>query len=120
MSLRGPPYAKEVAEIINMIRNRDYAGALNKALALINSGNQLIKRCIQYIVGASVNLTMDWLGAAKCLLVFAEAAGLGGALGFAVATVNIPLIIGSIKGIIEQFHGRIPDMCKRFWQKSIN
>lgn len=61
-------YAKEVAEIINMIRNRDYGGALNKALALINSGSQLIKRCIQYIVGASVNLTMDWLGAAKCSL----------------------------------------------------
>ena len=64
-------------------------GALTKALALINAGSQLIKRCIQYIVGEEVNLTVNWLPISNCLLVYANAIGLGGALSKAIASLQI-------------------------------
>ena len=109
------PYAQEVIEIIDLIRRRDYGAALAKAMNLINSGNQLIKRCIQFIVGSSVNFTIDWVGLGRCLLVFGQAAGLGAKLGLAIATLNIPGIIGTVNEIIAYFGGNVPGQCQRFW-----
>ena len=109
------PYAREVIEIIDLIRRRDYGTALAKAMALINSGSQLIKRCIQYIVGSSVNLTIDWVGLGKCLLVFSQTGRLGVMLAFEIATFNIPGIIGAVNDIISYLGGNVPAQCKRFW-----
>ena len=64
------PYAKDVVEIINLIK--DFMGAFTKAIALVNAGSELIKRCIQYIVGSEVNLTTNWPNLANCLLIYAE------------------------------------------------
>ena len=64
------PY--DVVEIINLIKNKDFMGALTKAIALVNAGSELIKRCIQYMVGSEVNLTNNWPNLANCLLIYAE------------------------------------------------
>ena len=66
------PYAKDVVEIINLIKNKDFMGAFTKAIALINAGSELIKRCIQYMVGTEVNLITNWPNLANCLLIYAE------------------------------------------------
>ena len=66
------PYAKDVVEIINLIKNKDFMGAFTKAIALVNAGSELSKRCIQYIVGSEVNLTTNWPNLANCLLIYAE------------------------------------------------
>ena len=66
------PYAKDVVEIINSIKNKDFMGAFTKAIALVNAGSELNKRCIQYMVGTEVNLTTNWPNLANCLLIYAE------------------------------------------------
>ena len=109
------PYAKEVIEIINLIRQKNYLAAFSKAMALVKSGSQLIKNCIQYIKGSAVELTIDWIGLGRCLLVFGKAAGLGAKLGLVIATLNIPGIISAVNSIIDYFRGRVPEQCKRFW-----
>ena len=94
------PYAKEVIEIINLIRQRNYVAAFGKAMALVRS---------------AVELTVDWIGLGRCLLVFGQAAGLGARLGLAIATFNIPGIISAVNAIIAYFGGNIPGQCKRLW-----
>ena len=79
------------------------------------SGSQLIKNCIQYIRGAAVELTVDWIGLGRCLLVFGQAAGLGARLGLAIATFNIPGVISAVNAIIAYFGGNVPGQCKRLW-----
>lgn len=42
------PYSKDIIEIIELIKKRDFIKAVAKAMELIDSGSQLIKRCIEY------------------------------------------------------------------------
>ena len=109
------PYSKDVIEIINLIKAKDYVNAFAKALALVDAGSQLVKKCIQYIKGSAVELTVNWIALGNCLLVFGQAAGLGASLGAALATLNIPGIIAAVTGIINYFGGNVPAKCKKFW-----
>ena len=109
------PYSKDVIEIINLVKAKDYINAFAKAIALIEAGSQVVKKCIQYIRGSEVELTLDWNALGQCLIVYAQAAGLGAALGAALASGNILGIISACKGIIDYFGGNVPGNCKRFW-----
>ena len=94
------PYAKEVIEIINLIRQRNYVAAFGKAMALVRS---------------AVELTVDWIGLGRCLLVFGQAAELGAKLGLAISMLNIPGIIGTVNESIAYFGENVPGQCQRFW-----
>ena len=109
------PYSKDVIEIINLVKAKDYINAFAKAIALIEAGSQVVKKCIQYIRGSEVELTLDWKKLGQCLIVYAQAAGLGAALGAALASGNILGIISACKGIIDYFGGNVPGKCKKFW-----
>ena len=109
------PYSKDVIEIINLVKAKDYINAFAKAIALIDAGSQVVTTCIQYIRGSEVELTLDWKKLGQCLIVYAQAAGLGAALGAALASGNILGIISACKGIIDYFGGNVPGKCKKFW-----
>ena len=109
------PYSKDVIEIINLVKAKDYINAFAKAIALIEAGSQVVKKCIQYIRGSEVELTLDWKKLGQCLIVYAQAAGLGAALGAALASGNILGIISACKKIIDYFGGNVPGKCKKFW-----
>ena len=109
------PYSKDVIEIINLVKAKDYINAFAKAIALIEAGSQVVKKCIQYIRGSEVELTLDWKKLGQCLIVYAQAAGLGAALGAALASGNILGIISACKGISDYFGGNVPGKCKKFW-----
>ena len=109
------PYSKDVIEIINLVKAKDYINAFAKAITLIEAGSQVVKKCIQYIRGSEVELTLDWKKLGQCLIVYAQAAGLGAALGAALASGNILGIISACKGIIDYFGGNVPGKCKKFW-----
>ena len=49
------PYSKDVIEIINLVKAKDYINAFAKAIALIEAGSQVVKKCIQYIRGQKLN-----------------------------------------------------------------
>ena len=108
------PYAKDIIELINLIKNKDYGAAFEKAIALITSESELIKRCIEYIVGSSVELTMDWYKLAECLLEVARTLGLYNQLRDAIRMRNIPQLIYIIN-IIKDRLVLVPVKCKRFW-----
>ena len=57
------PYSKETIEIIQLIRQKDYENIIIKIIELLNSGNQLIKRGLNYISGKTIN---DWSGFFQC------------------------------------------------------
>ena len=109
------PYSKDVIEIINLVKAKDYINAFAKAIALIEAGSQVVKKCIQYIRGSEVELTLDWKKLGQCLIVYAQAAGLGTAVAAALASGNILGIISACKGIIDYFGGNVPGKCKKFW-----
>ena len=103
------PYSKDVIEIIDLVKAKDYITAFSKALKLVEAGSQLVKKCVQYIKGSEVELTVNWQKLGQCLLVYAEAAGLGAALGAALATGNVVGIIAAVNGIIKYYGGNTPD-----------
>ena len=109
------PYSKDVIEIIDLVKAKDYITAFSKALKLVEAGSQLVKKCVQYIKGSEVELTVNWQKLGQCLLVYAEAAGLGAALGAALATGNVVGIIAAVNGIIKYYGGNTPAKCQKFW-----
>ena len=66
------PYSKDVIEIIKLVRAKDYVNAIAKAIELINTGSKLVKKCIEYIRGSEVQLTVDWNALGQYLLGVAE------------------------------------------------
>ena len=71
------PFSKDVIEIINLVKAKDYETAIAKAIELINAGSQLVKKCIEYIVSSSVSLSVNWPALGKTLMTVVEIYGAG-------------------------------------------
>ena len=70
------PMAKDVIELINLLKAKDYQAAFTKAFALLPKGIQIVQKCVQYIVGSEVELTVDWKALGNCILHAAKGCGL--------------------------------------------
>ena len=97
------PYSKDVIEIINLIKAKDYETAIAKAIELINAGSQLVKKCIQYIVSSSVSLSVNWSALGKTLMTVAEIYGSGRGIMTGLTDINV-----------TQKQSYIPDSNNRF------
>ena len=109
------PFSKDVIEIINLVKAKDYETAIAKAIELINAGSQLVKKCIQYIVSSSVSLSVNWSALGRCLMTLAELYGLGQKLAKALAENNLPAIIAVVQELLKLINYKIPSQCQRFW-----
>ena len=105
------PFSKDVIEIINLVKAKDYETAIAKAIELINAGSQLVKKCIQYIVSSSVSLSVNWIELGKCIMSVAELFGYGQRLVAALIDNNKT----EIMSIVSTLSDKIPAKCKRFW-----
>ena len=105
------PFSKDVIEIINLVKAKDYETAIAKAIELINAGSQLVKKCIEYIVTSSVSLSANWIELGKCMMSVAELFGYGQRLVAALIDNNKT----EIMSIVSKLSDNIPAKCKRFW-----
>ena len=105
------PFSKDVIEIINLVKAKDYETAIAKAIELINAGSQLVKKCIQYIGSSSVSLSVNWIELGKCMMSVAELFGYGQRLVAALIDNNKT----EIMSIVSTLSDKIPAKCKRFW-----
>ena len=62
------PMAKEVVDLIKLLKAKNYKEAAKKAMALAPKGIQIISKCLRYIVGSEVNLTINWQAIGNCLV----------------------------------------------------
>ena len=105
------PFSKDVIEIINLVKAKDYETAIAKAIELINAGSQLVKKCIEYIATSSVSLSVNWIELGKCMMSVAELFGYGQRLVAALIDNNKTEILA----IFRILSDKIPSQCKRFW-----
>ena len=109
------PYAKDAIELINLIKSKDYEAAFEKAIALVSSGSEVVKKCIEYIVGSSSELTVNWSALGQCLEAIARRLGLWEKLSTALKYGNIEEVRKIILEILLSI-GEVPKECKRFYQ----
>lgn len=108
------PYAKEVIEIISLVRQKKYDIALLKAIALIQKGSILINKCIGYLNSVSLK-AFDWKKAGECLVkVASSSAPAVIKLVQAIASKDATAVVAAIPGVIAVI-GNIPSQCARFW-----
>ena len=110
------PYSKDVIEIINLVKAKDYINAFAKAIALIEAGSQVVKKCIQYIRGSEVQLTVDWNALGQCLLGVAELYKLEKKLADALAENNFAAILVICQALLKIANNKIPAECKQLLQ----
>ena len=104
------PAAPEVIKLIKLLKAKRWAEAFKVAVALVPKGIQIIKKCKSYILaGAAVNLTIDWMAIGKCLLYACSGASL--AIGLAITTGNIPMIVILVPQVIANVGG-VPKTAK--------
>ena len=110
------PYSKVVIEIIKLVRAKDYVNAIAKAIELINTGSKLVKKCIEYIRGSEVQLTVDWNALGQCLLGVAELYKLEKKLADALAENNFAAILVICQALLKIANNKIPAECKQLLQ----
>ena len=108
------PMAKDVIELINLLKAKDYNAAFKKAMALLPKGIQVVQKCVKYIVGSAVNLTVNWPALGKCIVHACSGAGMVASLAAAVSAQQWWLVAILVPQIVANIGGT-PKNCQRFW-----
>ena len=66
------PYGKDVIELINLFRDGKYTESISKAISLVVAGNQLVKKCTEYLKQSTPILRNDMFSLAKCMVPYVK------------------------------------------------
>lgn len=108
------PYAKDVIEVINLFKDGKYSEAISKAISLVVAGNEVVKKCIEYLKQSSPILRSDVLSLAKCMIPYVKEYGLDEKLREAIANNDKSEITKILSGYFFMKRGKVPDACKKF------
>lgn len=108
------PYAKDVMELINLVKEGKYTESVSKVISLVIAGSQVVKRCIEYIKTSNIILRNDMLALAKCLVPYLKSYGLDEKLKEAIKENNKHEISKILSGYFYFVRGNIPDACKKY------
>ena len=107
------PFAQEVRNLINLIKAGKYTEAFQLAMNLFNSGSQIIKRCFQFIKSSEINLQIDRLGFARCIIQNMSIPSIMPRIIIYVNTGNIIQLINLLTDYLKNHP--VPNQCKRFY-----
>ena len=108
------PYGKDVIELINLFRDGKYTESISKAISLVVAGNQLVKKCTEYLKQSTPILRNDMFSLAKCMVPYVKEYGMDEKLREAIANNDKSAITKILSGYFFMKRGKVPDACKKF------